>query len=153
MKNNSGKTKRGSKLKGVSVGFETGHPFHSDSVMFRIDDSQVSTLIDLNTGNYFSLNAFGTLVWRLADGTRNVAEIKAILARHLKMTDKSNEQVDEFLRGMVKRGFINFRKTKLKMESLSSEFLNDLPKDVQAAAPKISPSKAEPLNVFGVPGY
>lgn len=37
-------------------------------------------LLDPKSGNYFALEAVGARVWELCDGTRNLAEIVAIIA-------------------------------------------------------------------------
>lgn len=127
------------------------YPMHSDSVMFRIDESLISTLIDLNTGKYFSLNFLGTLIWRLADGTRTSSEIKEALAQRFPLKSKSADYIDKFLKQLTKNGFIIQSGSKVKGIN-PSDVLKSIPKGTSFTLPKMISTKPEPLNVFGMPG-
>lgn len=51
----------------------------NSQVIDRIVDGE-ALLIDLQTGNYFSLNAVGTRIWESLDGTRTVQDIIHIVS-------------------------------------------------------------------------
>lgn len=143
------KTKQVAKAKLTDVG--DFYPIHSDAVMFRIDESLVSTLIDLNSGKYYSLNLSGTLIWRLADGTRTAADIKEALAERFPAISKNGDNVDKFLKNLIRQGFLIQRNSKVR-GIIPSDLLRHVPDKMNFAQPKMTSTQPEPLNVFGMPG-
>jgi len=56
-------------------------------------DDQVMVL-NVNSGEYFSLNAVGALIWELADGTRTVTEIGEAVSGEYESVDSQRVQKD-----------------------------------------------------------
>jgi Coenzyme PQQ synthesis protein D (PqqD) len=54
-------------------------PRRSDEILVqRADENQI--LLDPSSGEYYTLNDVGARVWELADGTRAVSDIVAVLS-------------------------------------------------------------------------
>jgi hypothetical protein len=55
------------------------------------------------------LEAFGSTIWRLLDGCRNVADImRGFVAAHPDQADNASERVWLFLQGLERHGFVSF---------------------------------------------
>ncbi|MEJ7583166.1 MAG: PqqD family protein [Acidimicrobiales bacterium] len=52
---------------------------HRDRVLAKASGGSL-VLLDIDSGNYFSTNDVGALVWELSDGTRSVSVIVAAIA-------------------------------------------------------------------------
>ncbi len=56
------------------------------------------------------LEAFGSTIWRLLDGRRNLAEImRGFVAAHPEQADQASERVWLFLQELERHGFVSLR--------------------------------------------
>jgi hypothetical protein len=53
-------------------------PKRREGVAAQVADGE-AVLLDIESGEYFSLNSVGSRIWELCDGTRSTAEIVSIL--------------------------------------------------------------------------
>ena len=55
------------------------------------------------------LEAFGSTIWRLLDGRRNIADImRGFVAAHPDLADSASERVWVYLQGLERHGFVSF---------------------------------------------
>ena len=60
--------------------FSSGsRPRHAPSVLEQASEG-TAVLLDLYSGEYFSLNEVGNRIWQLCDGSRSLAEVVQLLA-------------------------------------------------------------------------
>lgn len=55
-----------------------GFPKRREGVAAQVADGE-AVLLDIESGEYFSLNCVGSRIWELCDGTRSTAEIVSVI--------------------------------------------------------------------------
>jgi hypothetical protein len=56
----------------------TAFPRRREGVAAQVADGE-AVLLDIESGEYFSLNSVGSRIWELCDGTRSTAEIVSVI--------------------------------------------------------------------------
>lgn len=77
----------------------TAFPKRREGVAAQIADGE-AVLLDIESGEYFSLNPVGSRIWELCDGTRSTAEIVSVICDEFAVaedvaTADANEILDE----------------------------------------------------------
>jgi len=64
-------------------------------------------LLDIDSGEYFSLNEVGGLVWELCDGSRSVGDVAEVLSSEFEVdTTEALSDAIELLEGLVGAGLV-----------------------------------------------
>jgi hypothetical protein len=91
---------------GAPVISETSVFGRPDRVMMQQVDGD-AVLLDIDSGEYFSLNEVGSRVWELCDGTRSVAAIAdALCAEYDVPRQTAVGDACELLEGLVGAGLV-----------------------------------------------
>jgi hypothetical protein len=93
-------------MTGASSNAAGAHPRVSPRVAWQTAGEE-AVIIDLDGRRVMGLNATGTLLWTHLDGSRSVDELAALVAREFAIpAEAARLDVDAFLQGMVRRGFV-----------------------------------------------
>ena len=61
-------------------------PKRRDGVAAQVADGE-AVLLDIESGEYFSLNFVGSRIWELCDGTRSTAEIVSVICEEFDVAE------------------------------------------------------------------
>jgi hypothetical protein len=62
-------------------------PRRREGVAAQFADGE-AVLLDIESGEYFSLNSVGSRIWELCDGTRSTAEIVSVICDEFDVAEK-----------------------------------------------------------------
>ena len=86
-------------------------PHHSPDVPSRTVDGK-GILVDLQSGDYFSLNATGRFVWEQIDGLRDVRSIASLLAAEFSIdADTALTDCAELIQSLSDAGLVKLTGT------------------------------------------
>jgi hypothetical protein len=78
----------------------------ADNVSYH-DLAEGGVLLDVETGEYFSLNAVGREIWKLISGPTRVSDLVSAVADLMAEPDDSLESdVQDFVGSMLERGLV-----------------------------------------------
>ena len=81
-------------------------PIRSDRVLAQQVEG-VAVLLSLDDGWYYQLNAVGSVIWDLCDGTHAVAEIgQAVYAQFATSPERAQADVAAFVESLVADGLV-----------------------------------------------
>lgn len=78
----------------------------TDDVLFRTGDDHSTLIINVLNSDLFSLNASGTFIWSLVDGSRSVAGICEVIQSVFPSDSKAVEETKWFLSEAEKKGLL-----------------------------------------------
>lgn len=64
----------------------TTFPKRNESVAAQFADGE-AVLLDIESGQYFSLNPVGSRIWELCDGTRSATEIVSVICNEFDVAE------------------------------------------------------------------
>jgi len=68
-----------------------------------------SVLLDLDSGNYYTLNRTGTFIWSLIDGTNRISEIiEQVVQKFDVDSSEASKNAESLIRDLGKEGLIVF---------------------------------------------
>lgn len=83
------------------IGMEK-YPRRAELIVAQKDDSGNLIVLNLNDGNYYTLDPVGAKVWELCDGTFSVSQIVTILCQEYDVSAETvNVDVIELLRDLA----------------------------------------------------
>ncbi len=75
----------------------TVFPRRREGVAAQVADGE-AVLLDIESGEYFSLNSVGSRIWELCDGTRSIAEIVSVICDEFDVAeDVASADADDIL--------------------------------------------------------
>jgi hypothetical protein len=81
-------------------------PKRREGVAAQVADGE-AVLLDIEGGEYFSLNCVGSRIWELCDGTRSTAEIVSVICNEFDVTeDVATADVHELLDELEKEQLV-----------------------------------------------
>jgi len=84
-------------------------PIANPVVVLREEADDWAVLFNPDTAEAVGLNPVGVCVWKHLDGKRSVDDIVSeVRARFSDVPDAALEELEEFVQGLVDRGFVGF---------------------------------------------